>query len=662
MLAPGTLVDGRYEIVSRLGSGGMADVYCARDTQLGRNVALKLLHPHFAEDQEFVERFRREASSAAGLSHPNVVSIFDRGEWNDTYYIAMEYIEGRTLKSVIAERGALDPASAVEIVLQVLRAARFAHRRGVIHRDIKPHNVLLDEEGRAKVTDFGIARAGASDMTQTGSIIGTVQYLSPEQAQGHAVSAASDLYAIGIVLFELLTGHVPFDGESAVSIALQQVTADPVPPSSINPAVPAPLDAVVLHALAKDPAARYTDADAFIAALEEVRAAGYVDLGATASFEPAAALAAGGVAAAVAPPPVAQQVYGPEPGPAEPGTAAGGPPSGRRRQALLAALGGVVLLAIVGLVLVLVLHKQKVVVPSVVGQQQSAAVDSLLSAGLRPMSQTVIDSVPAGQVIHESPAAGVRVKKNTLVTLTVSQGPGSAGVPDVAGQTEAKAEQAMKAAGFLYTVQPLASATVAAGKVVGTTPPASVAVQLGSTVSIDVSTGPSSLTVVPVVGDQLVGARELLQSEGFTVNVVQQPSSQAAGIVLSQSPSGGASAHQGSTVTLTVAKAEPMISVPDVVGRGPFRAGQVLDQAGLTESITHQATTVPSQNDHVISQTPIAGSKAKSGSAVTIVVGSYAPTPTTSTAATTTTGTTTGAASTTTGTTTTAPSTPPAAP
>src|SRR5580692_1456046 len=271
MIDPETIVDGRYRVLSRLGSGGMADVYLAEDRLLGRQLAVKVLHHHFAEDQEFVERFRREASSAAGLSHPNIVAIFDRGEWNGTYYISMEYVPGRSLKTIVREQGALAPETAIDVAIQILRAARFAHKRGVIHRDLKPHNVIVDEEGRAKVTDFGIARAGASDMTLTGSIMGTAQYLSPEQAQGQAVSAASDLYAVGIVLYELLTGTVPFDGETAVTIALKQVSATPPPPSALNAAVPPELDAVVLRALAKNPAERFADAHEFLAPLEYVR-------------------------------------------------------------------------------------------------------------------------------------------------------------------------------------------------------------------------------------------------------------------------------------------------------------------------------------------------------------------------------------------------------
>src|SRR5271166_1302048 len=273
MIEAETIIDGRYRVLSRLGSGGMAEVYLAEDQLLGRQVAVKVLHQHFAEDQEFVERFRREASSAAGLSHQNIVGIFDRGEWNGTYYIAMEYGAGRSLKKIVREQGPLDPATAIDIVVQILRATWFAHKRGVIHRDLKPHNVLLDDEGRARVTDFGIARAGASDMTLTGSIMGTAQYLSPEQAQGQAVSVASDLYSVGVILYELLTGVVPFEGETAVAIAFKQVSAQPRPPSELNPALPPSLDAVVLCALAKDPAQRYADAEQFIAVLQRQRAA-----------------------------------------------------------------------------------------------------------------------------------------------------------------------------------------------------------------------------------------------------------------------------------------------------------------------------------------------------------------------------------------------------
>src|SRR5436305_11723148 len=268
----GTLVDGRYRIERRLGSGGMADVYCAYDHQLGRQIALKVLHRRFARDTEFVERFRREASAAAGLQHPNVVGVFDRGEYDGTYYIAMEHLPGRTLKELIRAEAPLPQERAIDIAVQILQAASFAHRHGVVHRDFKPHNVIVANDDRLKVTDFGIARAGASEMTETGSIMGTAQYLSPEQAQGQRVGAASDIYSIGVILYEMLAGHVPFAGDSAVSIALKHVSEEPPPLRALRPKLDPVLEQVVMRALAKDPAQRWPDADQFIAALEHARA------------------------------------------------------------------------------------------------------------------------------------------------------------------------------------------------------------------------------------------------------------------------------------------------------------------------------------------------------------------------------------------------------
>src|SRR4029453_3460190 len=240
-----TVIDGRYRVLNKIGSGGVADVYCAEDTHLGRRIAMKLLHERFAQDTEFVERFRREASSAAGLQHPNVVGVYDRGGFDDTYYIAMEYVEGRSLKDVIRSEAPLDVRRAIAITKQMLVAARFAHRRNVIHRDLKPHNVILDDEDNVKVTDFGIARAGASDITQAGAIMGTAQYLSPEQAQGRPVTEASDVYSIGVVLFEMLTGRAPFDGDSAVAVALKHVNQPAPSPREAVPEIPPPLAAVV---------------------------------------------------------------------------------------------------------------------------------------------------------------------------------------------------------------------------------------------------------------------------------------------------------------------------------------------------------------------------------------------------------------------------------
>src|SRR4051812_35941309 len=263
-----SLFDGRYKIVRKLGAGGMADVYLAEDQELGRRVAIKILNDRHAVDDSFIERFRREAKNAAGLSHPNIVSIYDRGEAEGTYYIAMEYLDGRSLKELIVSRGSAPIKTAIEYTRQILAAVGFAHRHGIVHRDIKPHNVLVGPEGRLKVTDFGIARSGASQMTEVGSIIGTAQYLSPEQARGSAVSPSSDLYSVGIVLYEMLTGEVPFTGDTPLEIAMKPLPAIPAPPSDRTPAVPRELDLIVLRALAKNPRNRYQSAEEMAADLE----------------------------------------------------------------------------------------------------------------------------------------------------------------------------------------------------------------------------------------------------------------------------------------------------------------------------------------------------------------------------------------------------------
>src|SRR2546423_180843 len=256
-----SLFDGRYRIMRKVGTGGMANVYLAEDQELGRRVAIKILNDRHAGDEQFVERFRREAKNAAGLSHPNIVSIYDRGEAEGTYYIAMEYLDGRSLKELIVARGPAPIPLSIDYARQILAALRFAHRNGVVHRDIKPHNIMVGDEGRLKVTDFGIARAGTSQMTEVGSIIGTAQYLSPEQAKGAPVDQTSDLYSLGIVLYELLTGTVPFNGETPVEIAMKHLSAVPERPSAKRPEIPHDLDMGVLRALAKDPADRYQSAE-----------------------------------------------------------------------------------------------------------------------------------------------------------------------------------------------------------------------------------------------------------------------------------------------------------------------------------------------------------------------------------------------------------------
>jgi eukaryotic-like serine/threonine-protein kinase len=628
---PDTIIDGRYKVISRVGSGGMADVYLAEDQLLGRQVAVKLLHHHFAEDQEFVERFRREASSAAGLSHQNIVGIFDRGEWHGTYYIAMEYVAGRSLKTIVRERGPLDPAQAIDLVIQILRAARFAHRRGVVHRDLKPHNVIIDEEGRARVTDFGIARAGASDMTLTGSIMGTAQYLSPEQAQGHIVSGTSDLYSVGVILYELLTGVVPFDGETAVAIAFKQVSAQARAPSEVNPAVPPALDAVVLRALAKDPAQRYADADEFIAALVREREA--------LSAAPSAVLAGASAAeqqgygatmvplAGPAPPPdgtrpaTGAMLLADDPHAEEPGEG-DGPAIGK--VLLWGLLAALVAGAIVAAVLLLSSSTRHVTVPNVTGETERAAAKRLRANGLSAAPSLASSaSVASGRVISQSPIAGRGVASGSRVRIVVSSGPGSAALASVEGLTGAQALSRLRKAGFKPTTEQQPSAKVAQGRVIGTEPPAGTELQVGSPVSVLVSSGPAQVRVPDVSGDSLRGAEAALSAVGLSVGTQTQQVStaQAPGNVISQAPAAGASVGTGTKVDLTVAKASDEVAVPKVAGESETQASAALGGAGFVPAVVTVTTSDESKVGFVLRQSPPAGRRARKGSTVTLTVG-----------------------------------------
>ncbi len=624
---PNTVIDGRYKVLSRLGAGGMADVFLAEDQQLGRQVALKLLHGRFAADPDFVERFRREARSAAGLQHPNVVSVYDRGRWDDTYYIAMEYLPGRSLKQLIRDEAPVDPIRAIDITLQILRAARFAHRRGVIHRDLKPHNVIVDDADHAKVTDFGIARAGASDMTETGSIMGTAQYLSPEQAQGHAVEAGSDLYSIGVVLYELLTGRVPFDADAAVTIALKHVSEAPPSPRQFNPAVPVELEQIVLWVLNKNPGDRPVDADRLISALEAARAAilSGEDSHHTASM---AAVAAGAAGAAL--PELA--VY---PDPSTNGTgehdAAGTEKERRGRGWLIAAL---VLLLLAGgaAAAYLLTRPVQASVPPVTGDQINVARDIVQNAGFQVGVINVPSSRAAGIVIGEDPSAGAKADRGSTVTLSVSQGPSQVSVPSVVGQSEAAARAQLRRSHLRARVVTRSSTQFPAGVATGTSPDAGRSVVPGTQVTLFVSSGQPKQTVPDVTGQDQAAARSQLTSAGFTVRSSTQSSTTAtAGTVLSQSPSGGTQAVTGSVVSIVVATAPKAVKVPSVVGQQASAAAGTLTSAGFKVVRQRQDVSAKSQGGTVITQTPAAGSKAKPGSTVTIVVGRYKPSSSSST-------------------------------
>jgi eukaryotic-like serine/threonine-protein kinase len=583
-----TIIDGRYRVLKRLGSGGMADVYCAEDQQLGRRVAVKLLYRRFAEDEQFVERFRREASSAAQLQHPGIVGIFDRGEWDGTYYIAMEFIEGRTLKDIIRERGPAPAEAATDIVIQILRAVRFAHKRGVVHRDIKPHNVLIDEEGRIKVADFGIARAGASDMTETGSIMGTAQYLSPEQAQGRPVDARSDLYSIGIVLYEMLTGRVPFDAESAVTVALKQVSEDPLPPSQVNDSIPPALEAVVMRALEKDPGARFQDADDFIAALEHARVAPLEVL------EP--------------PPPVVEEEILER--------------EGRRWWLWLLVL---LALAAIAVGAYFLLREDELRVPDVIGLRSATAAQTLQNRGFEvDIVQVTNADVERDQVAAQDPLPETLAPEGSTVTITVSTGPGEAAVPPVAGLTTSEARERLEETGFEPDVERAFSEEVERGRVIETTPSEGSSAELGTTVILRVSRGPEPVAVPDVVGRSEADARSALEGAGLTVETAQQESEdEEPGTVLAQDPAGGAEVRSGSTVTITVAEEPPPVVVPDVVDMSEDQATAELEDAGFEVRVRDETVTDETQDGQVLDQNPAGDEERPEGSRVTIVIGRF---------------------------------------
>jgi len=582
----GDVIHGRYRIEVLIGSGGMADVWLADDLHLPRRVALKILHERFARDPEFIQRFRREAESAAGLQHVNIVSIFDRGQVGDTYYIAMAYIEGRTLRDLI-NLGLL-PSESVAIVRQILEAAGFAHRNGVIHRDLKPLNVIVDATGLATVTDFGIARAiGVSELTEEGSILGTAHYLSPEQAQGVEVGPESDLYSVGVILYECLTGRVPYDGDSAVAIALAQMQETPPLPSQYNESVSPALDAVVMKALMREPIARYHSAEAFIEALD------------LAEQQPEA-------------------VY------VEPE---------KSKKWIWAAVAATILIA---LVLIGLLRSNTVEVPSVVGQNLDQAVAKLNNEGFsvdqvdrktQPgPSNLVLEQDPEGEADRDCRLLGWFCS-DPDVNLVVSAGPGQAEVPDVSGSTREAAEQTLDEAGFGVSVETQPSSDVAADLVIETDPAAGESVKRGTQVTMFVSSGPAPVTVPPVVGATLAAAEQRLSAKGLEYSSSEAESDRPVGEVLTQSPEAGTEVDPGSSVTLTVSSgpADTNTTVPNVVGLTSEEAESDLTAAGFTVSIQDQTTGIEPQDGRVIDQNPSGGSTASEGTRIVIMVGVFSP-------------------------------------
>jgi serine/threonine-protein kinase len=605
----------------------MADVWLAEDQELGRKVAIKILHERYANDVQFVERFRREATHAAGLSHPNVVAIHDRGEAEGSYFIVMEYVEGRTLKELIVTRGMCPIPVAISYTRQVLAALRYAHRNGIVHRDIKPHNVLVDNEGRVKVADFGIARAGSSQMTEAGSIIGTAQYLSPEQARGAPVDESSDLYSTGIVLYELLTGKVPFSGETPVEIAMKHLSQIPDAPSTIRHEIPRDLDLVVLRALAKEPADRYRSAKEMDRDLELVGRGEAV----VPETEEAATMVLRGettAATAVAPPVRPAGIGGDERYRSYEGEVR----RGRAWWPWLLALGAAIALGIGAWIFYDNIREQidanePIAVDNYEGILERLAVNQIRADGFDPNVRRLPNSeVEKGFVYDQEPDAGSRQPRGSMVTILVSSGKRNVTVPTLVGKSRDTAVSELTSLGLDADVHEVPSEKPS-DTVTAQDPRSGTVVVEGASVRINVSSGPKPVAVPAVIGQSYETAAAQLQAAGFTVGRVEVESDRPAGEVVDQEPPGNSTATRGSSVTLSVSQGPRTVAVPDVSLQSVADARATLRAAGFRSTVVEQETDDEALDGLVISQDPVGNAQAEPKSVVTLTVGAFVPPP-----------------------------------
>ena len=613
MTAP-RMLSNRYELGDTLGYGGMSEVHHGTDVRLGREVAVKILRADLARDPQFQERFRREAQNAAALNHPAIVAVYDTGEAQTEYgplpYIVMEYVRGRTLRDIVKTEGPLTQKRAMEVMADVCAALDFSHRHGIVHRDVKPANVMITDQGAVKVMDFGIARAmhdGQAAMTQTAAVIGTAQYLSPEQARGEGVDARSDVYAAGCVLFELITGEPPFTGDSPVAVAYQHVREDPKAPSAVNPAVSPELDAIVLKALAKGPANRYQSA-------AEMRA----DLVRTLSGQrPSAPM--------VMTADERTQVIGGAPGHAadydyDPHAAAEDERRRRRRRITAAVIFTLIGIGLIAFVMWLAgafdTKPETALIPEVNGQQQAQAETTLRDKGFtnivladkpcvrQPNGVETCSADAIGKAINTDPAAGVSVALDQRITLFIGRPPANVAVPSLSGMTRDDAEAALNRAGLLLdpNVQEVdVNDEDQYGKVQSQTPNANTQIAQGSTVAIKIGKTPNMVDVTDYTGQQFNVAQAGLQALGFRVTRQDTDSDQPEGQVVNQKPNAGQQ-REGSTVTLTVSNGSlQKITMPDLRGLTQNEALQRLQQLGWDGQVNYQADrTADRQEDGTV--------------------------------------------------------------
>jgi eukaryotic-like serine/threonine-protein kinase len=610
----------RYEIQRGIARGGMAEVYLARDQLLDRPVAVKVLFAEYARDPSFVERFRREAQSAASLNHPNIVAIYDWGQERGTYFIVMEYVRGRSLRDVVQVNGPFSPRRTAEIGAEIAGALEFAHRNGVVHRDVKPGNVLLTADGDIKVTDFGIARAGTSEaLTQTGAVMGTAAYFSPEQAQGLPVDGRSDVYSLGVVLYEMVTGAPPFTGESPVAVAYKHVREDPEPPAARAPDLPPDLELIILTAMAKEPDSRYQTADELRADLTRF-VHGQPPLGGPVTGLVADGTATAAVAATQAAPMAALDGHDPD------------EHRKKRRGALVAGILGVVLIAAVIIALLASGGggggAPTAEVPNVINKPFAQADQALKLSGFKVSRKDVEGKDPPDIVLSQKPTGGEKFQKNGTVTLRVSKATFT--MPALTGKQRTDAVNDLIAVGFQDPNNGIDNQEVDSdqppGTVVGSNPAAGAQVpKAGQRVTLQIARQPS-IAMPNVVGQESQTAQQLLQQAGFQVSVQsEQSDSVPTGRVTRTDPGANAQVKRGSSVTMFVSTGPQTVDVPNVVGQPQAQASQTLQQAGFQVFVSQQATNNPTENGRVLAQNPSGGAQQTKGAGVTLTVGKFPP-------------------------------------
>ncbi|MET9875697.1 Stk1 family PASTA domain-containing Ser/Thr kinase [Actinacidiphila glaucinigra] len=621
----GQTLDGRYRVESRIAVGGMATVYRALDTRLDRLLALKVMHPALSAEPGFVERFIREAKTVARLDHPNVVQVYDQGTDGTYVYLAMEYIAGCTLRDVLRDRGALPARAALDILEPVLAALGAAHRAGLVHRDMKPENVLIGDDGRVKVADFGLVRvAGTHTDTSTSGVLGTVSYMAPEQVENLTTDERTDVYACGVLLYEMLTGRKPHRGRTPVQVIHQLVNEDVPAPSAASPGLPPQLDALVAEATARVAARRPADAAELLRRLHSVRQGmtpEQLDLVPPGARIPAPvpAAPAGSEEPTTVVHRTARLELSPEPTRQQPRVVSRPGSRSRRRPGVIAVVTTLLLIIGVGAGIWYINDGQFTRTPAVVGLPQAQAERQLRDAGLRVEVVEAFDpTMTRGKVASTDPGTGERIRDNGTVTITVSKGPERVTVPGVVGEELAEARRRLKAAGLSPgTVSREFSDEVPQGRVISTDPGSGASRRPDSAVSLVVSKG-VPVDAPDLLGQPLADARRQLEEAGLRVKVDPRRvfSDQAdEGAVAGQTPGANTRLAAGDTVTLTVSKGQEMIGVPDVEGLDVDEAKAKLEAAGFDVRVIQFFFT-----GQVNNQSPAGGTEAPKGSTITLWV------------------------------------------